>query len=61
MYSAKYDRWYPMVTIKTYQDINYQDYAYIFGDKIFREHSEEAEQAFNSAKMWSELKQRDTV
>jgi len=56
MYSNKYDRWYPMPTIKTYKDLDFDDYMYILGDKIFREASAEAEEAFNRVKMWRELK-----
>ena len=57
-YSSRYDRWYPMLSGSNlkYEQLNYEDYMYIIGDKVFREHSAEAEKKFNEVMMWIQLK-----
>ena len=54
-YSNKHNKWYKLLNIETYTRLDFEDYDYIIGDKIFREPSAEAEKAFNTAKMWAEL------
>ena len=59
-YSSKHDRWYPTrwyptTTPEVYNDLDFEDYMFILGDKIYREPSVEAEQAFNQVKMWDSL------
>ena len=57
-YSSKYDRWYPMLMSYkiTYDRLNFEDYSYIFGDKVFREDSAEAKDSFEKVILWMALK-----
>ena len=56
-YSSKHDRWYPMLSsYLKYTQLNYEDYMYMIDDKVFREHSTEAEEAFNKVMIWIRLK-----
>jgi hypothetical protein len=57
-YSNKYNRWYPLLTIRQYVHLDWEDYMYLIGDKVFKEPSKQAEEAFTVAKMWMGLKQK---
>lgn len=59
-YSNKSDRWYPMLTPKPYKNLEFEDYSYIFGDKIFTKASDEAKQAYDAAMLWWERLQSDS-
>jgi len=56
-YSNKYDRWYPLLTVRLYENLDFEDYIYIIGDTVFKESSNQAEKAFEVVKIWHELKQ----
>ena len=55
-YSSRSNRWYKLISVRTYQHLNFEDYSYIIGDKIFREESTKAEEAFEAVKLWLQLK-----
>ena len=49
-------RWRVMAHIpKDIHDMDFQNYQYIIGDKIYTEINEESEAAFKSVLMWIEL------
>lgn len=59
MYSSKYDRWYPIISMPesySYQWLDFDDYMYIIGDKVYKESSPEAREAFERVKVWMQLK-----
>lgn len=49
-------RWFRMVTPPTnFDELRFEDYDYIIGDKIFTEPNDEANNAFDMVMMWSNL------
>lgn len=55
-YSSKSKRWFPLLTrYMSFEELNFEDYSYILGDKIYHEPSPEAEQAFNATQIWGSL------
>lgn len=56
LYSNKSKKWFKMLRMPTrYENLNFEDYSYILGNKIFHKPSEEAREAFEAEKMWSML------
>jgi len=50
------DRWYKLPLMpKNVEYLNFDDYNYIIGDKIFTELSDEAIAAFDTVQMWQSL------
>lgn len=54
-YSSKSDRWYPMILVSSIDELDFEDYMYILGDKIFKEKSQAAKEALDTVIMWNEL------
>jgi len=52
-------RWQRLWTIPSdFDRLDFQNYQYIFGDKIFTEPTKEAEEAYKAVMMWQGLQEK---